>query len=280
MIERNELDIKLIFISFAFFSFIVSIDIIIQVIFGRNLSGNEITLNRPSGFFGTENIAGGYLQKFLIFLIFLIPIYLNKTKNKNIYIFFVASILVLPIFLTLNRMPLIIYFMSIILYFLFEKEFKKILFFILISNLLLFFFIKYASEDNWYKLQIKNIIQQTSEIITIGPKLFINNSLDKDEQSSIRKFGYLIHFNSGIQVWKQNKIFGFGLKSFRSKCKYDDYQTCNTHPHNYFIEIILDTGLVGLILIYSIFIIGLKKFIQFYFLKIDKKEKYISVPFS
>ena len=100
----------------------------------------------------------------------------------------------------------------------------------------------------------------------------------KDESINFRS-GYLIHFNSGIQIWKENKIFGKGLKSFPLNCKYGDNQTCNTHPHNYIIEIMLDTGLVGLILIYSVFLISLMNFLKFYFLKYNERIKLLTLPF-
>ena len=67
-----------------------------QVIFGKNLIGLEITANRPSSFFGKEHIAGGYLQKFALFLIFWFA-YKNKNDLKSliiIFIFFFFNIIV------------------------------------------------------------------------------------------------------------------------------------------------------------------------------------------
>jgi len=93
------------------------------------------------------------------------------------------------------------------------------------------------------------------------------------------KTGYLIHFNSGIQQWKQNKIFGTGLKSFRINCTYKENQTCNTHPHNYFIELLVETGLLGTILIYFVFIIGFKNFLNFYFNEKNISSKLTSIIF-
>ena len=110
-----------------------------------------------------------------------------------------------------------------------------------------------------------------------APKLFLEKNY-KDESINFRS-GYLIHFNSGIQAWKENKFFGKGLKSFPLNCKYGDNQTCNSHPHNYIIEIILDTGLVGLILIYSVFLISLMNFLKFYFLIYNQRIKLLTLPF-
>ncbi len=80
LIENNKLNLKLFYISCAFFSFLVSFDIIVQVAFGKNLLGFEIKWDRPSSFFGDENIAGGFLQKFIFFFIFLLAL---KIKYKN-----------------------------------------------------------------------------------------------------------------------------------------------------------------------------------------------------
>ena len=70
LIQEKILNIKLFFISCAFFSSILAIDIFIQVVTGSDLLGYTIINNRPSGFFGSELVAGGYLQKFSLFFVF------------------------------------------------------------------------------------------------------------------------------------------------------------------------------------------------------------------
>ena len=92
LIEEKSLDIKLFFYSAAFFSCLVSFDILIQVIFKKNLIGYEITWDRPSSFFGNEHIAGGYLQKFILFFIFLCA-YKFKSNFKVFLLFILARIL-------------------------------------------------------------------------------------------------------------------------------------------------------------------------------------------
>ena len=41
----------------------------------------------------------------------------------------------------------------------------------------------------------------------------------------------------------------------------------------------LDTGLLGLIIIYSVFLIGLTNFLKFYFLKYNERIKLSTLPF-
>ena len=72
-------------------------------------------------------------------------------------------------------------------------------------------------------------------------------------------------FLTAIETWKFNKIFGNGFKSFRDVCQKLAEQSdvnlsdelfpnkrnllCSNHPHNYYLEILTETGIVGLALI-------------------------------
>ena len=119
VVEKGELNINYFLISAAFFSIFLSIDIIIQYIFGKDLFGYTSVGNKRAGFFGTEFIAGGYLKNFsLITIFFLISLYkLKKNINDNIYIIFLFIVFFIPILLTLNRMPTLI-FLSCFIFFL------------------------------------------------------------------------------------------------------------------------------------------------------------------
>jgi len=80
---------------------------------------------------------------------------------------------------------------------------------------------------------------------------------------------YLIHpsthiriFLAAIDTWKYNKILGNGIKSFRVDCnklqnltgynlgedimKFKRNRLCSNHPHNYYFEILTETGIIGI----------------------------------
>ena len=110
-----------------------------------------------------------------------------------------------------------------------------------------------------------------------------------------KKFFHTVKFKSSylrlaltaIDTWKPNKIFGNGLKSFREDCfKLRDNpvfgknlvnlgeeqipgkknRLCSTHPHNYYFEILTETGIIGLIIasiIALLFIVFIFKNIKF-----------------
>ena len=258
--EKREFNTKYFFLSCAFFSLIISLDVVYQFIFKKNILGFPITNDRPSSFFGEENIAGNFIQKFILFFIFY---YASKIKNtNNVYRFiFISSIFFLIIIIfTANKMAIIIFIFSIISFYLIEKKFKQLLLIFFISSFLLFSFSKIVISKRLHT-DINFFFTETSNIVRHAPSLFISGKLNPESKWGT---GYLIHFNTGIQIWKKNKIFGNGLKSFRLKCKYGNNQTCNTHPHNYFIELLVDTGFIGLLVICLIIFFGLKNFFLFF----------------
>jgi O-antigen ligase len=72
-------------------------------------------------------------------------------------------------------------------------------------------------------------------------------------------------FLAAFDTWKLNKIFGHGIKSFSRSCLLIGDQPnvnlqeiflpgkknrlCSNHPHNYYLEILASTGIVGLIIV-------------------------------
>ena len=90
--------------------------------------------------------------------------------------------------------------------------------------------------------------------------------LHLDYEVASRPYERLIY--TAVEVWKFNKIFGDGIKSFRKNCgKIKKGALCSNHPHNYYLEILTDLGILGIIIatiIGSMFIFFLfKNFIFF-----------------
>ena len=65
---------------------------------------------------------------------------------------------------------------------------------------------------------------------------------------------YTLLQKSGFKVWRNNIFFGVGINNFERECeklelnKINNYSPCSTHPHNTWVEILSETGLVGVIL--------------------------------
>lgn len=268
--EDRLLNLKYFYISSTICVSFLSFDIIFQVINNENILGYPIIQNRPSGFFGNELIAGNYIQKFSLFFLASIFLLKNKLKNNKIinFVFLISvSFFFITILLTNNRMSLILFFSSIILFLILRKK----IFYLLVSTLIisiifsLLFFNNSRLKDGFGAFYFK-----TLEIFTVLPELIITSKTDRDLASA----EYLKLFNTGFQIWKENKVFGYGIKSFRKKCVFSEYQLCSTHPHNYYIEILAELGLLGLVLFF-IFYIN----IIFYYLKLIIYEQNITKNF-
>ena len=262
LIEKNFLNLKWFFVSSSFFTIFVCLDLIYQYYFGQNIFGYEPVNTRTlSGPFGDEAIAGGYIQRFFIFLIFLILGFFNNSffKNKKIYSIIIITAFVgisaVGIILSGNRMPFILFVMILFLYALFEKKIRYSLFFLVLVIIVAFNFLPNNSD---IRKNAGNFKQQSKHMISFLISWEINRD-DVYTPFNIKVPLYFAEFETFYDTWKMNKIIGGGIRSFRINCpKRDNVQlseraTCNTHPHNYYLEILTDLGLIGLIVILILF---------------------------
>ncbi|MDC3157085.1 O-antigen ligase family protein [Candidatus Pelagibacter bacterium] len=282
LVNRDLIRFKFLFFSFGVCALFVSVDVIIQYFIGKDLFGYETTGRRLSGPFKDEYIAGSYIQRFFIFLPFAITIFFFKEK-KIFFNLLIALILItsgLGAILAGNRMPLILFVLVLTIVLFYVKDFRKILvvslFFILggvyyLAN-------NYAEFGHHYKSFVAKSFQITHYFkikFTTGETDFLANPNIKEMET-------------GILTWEQNKIFGGGIKSFYFNCSkiknsvMDKYggTNCSSHPHNYYLEIASELGILGLILIISIFfLIFIKTLKLLHFSKNNFLNKNLLIPF-
>ena len=59
------------------------------------------------------------------------------------------------------------------------------------------------------------------------------------------------HYITAYKMFLDNKILGVGVKNFRNFCADEKYieseLSCSTHPHNTYIQILAETGLIGIL---------------------------------
>ena len=276
MAEKNILDLKYLFLISTILLSILMLDLFFQFIFGYNVIGNKPIEQRLSSFFNEELIAGGYLQVFSFFMIFSIPLIFSYKNNKylNYYILAPTLLVFIAILVTNNRMPLLLFILSFFIFTLLEKNFRKYLIIFMLSCMMVFFVAQkfnpstYEKYYGFYK-KISYIMADTHGILSGKIERYVFQ-IDED----IYKGGYLRSehlrlFYTAAVLSENNLVFGHGLKSFRLICAYNyNYNySCSNHPHNYFIELLLDTGLIGLLSICIIFGMAIIRFLKFYFRK-------------
>ena len=84
------------------------------------------------------------------------------------------------------------------------------------------------------------------------------------------------------KMFLDNKILGVGIKNFRNFCKLDKYnknvQSCSSHPHNTYIQVLSETGIIGFGFLLFILLYFCKYLLRHIFLKF--KGKYLFNDFE
>ena len=92
--------------------------------------------------------------------------------------------------------------------------------------------------------------------------------------------GHQSHWQTSYKMFADNKLFGKGPNMFRFICDKEKFnsgkKSCSTHPHNYHIQLIGETGIIGYFLFLSLYITLIFFLIkQLYYVYI-KKSYYLS----
>ena len=288
--------LKNLFYIFLSCYLVLLFDATIQFIFKQNIFGYAVNpIDRVSSLFFDELILGSYLSRLFPLLIFLY-VYLKLRLNKYFMIYFLFH-LYFVVFVTgerLSFMILNIYYLLFII-FLFKTKLNK--FFFIFSTIIIFSLILVFSGSFKARSSFDNTItqstalnytycQETKKNIISNPKLSESWNYVEDKSfipnchPIVKIFDYeiyyiftIMHFNhylSAIEMFKDNKYFGVGPKIFRKICNNKDYYlnefSCSSHPHNYYIQLLSETGLVGFSLILIIYL----SFIYLFFNNIIK----------
>ena len=70
-------------------------------------------------------------------------------------------------------------------------------------------------------------------------------------------------------MFEDSKLFGKGPNMFRKLCDDPKYnsgpKSCSTHPHNYYIQLLGETGIIGFLLLFSVYLIIIFELIRQFF---------------
>ena len=279
LIENKLLNFKIIFYFFSSTVIFVILDVILQFFIGKDIFGFVSPYSHKyTGPFNDEAIAGGFIQRFSLFIFFSFILYSSiKITSFKIYILsLLFFITVISIIFSGNRMPLMLFMFSIFLILITNKTLKQYLFQILIF--MFFISLITINSSSVIKNYYKTFYSQSEKIISLYS--YRITGIGSDLPLSMRP-SYIFEFDAGISTFKLNKFIGGGIKSFRFNCPKrkitsKDRTTCNMHPHNYFLEILTDLGLVGFLMFIAIIILVLFKA---YKKLINSDNKYIFSPF-
>jgi O-antigen ligase len=267
LFNHRKLNLKYFFNICLILSILLSLDLALQFFYGKNILGYEPWEGRITGIFRDEAIAGSYIQKvFALSLVGLFNLFYPLNKKNALITSTALFIIIFGSYIASNRISFFILISFILSLIFFHKVFRKNLALVFILLLPIFVGLYQNNEEIKKKyhgfflksksiiLNIKNIVPSQSEI---------NNNLVEKNTSPSKIKRITNHeklFITGLKSFEESMILGNGYKSFRFKCqilsKKSDKFLCSTHTHNYHLEVLHDTGLLGFIFL-SIFAFSL-----------------------
>ena len=222
ILQKNDKNIKLVFIFLSLTILIVVLDGYYQFIFEKNLLGYEkYRVDRISGFFKDDLVLGSFLSRLLPLFIALILFFKNDLKLTvlNLFIFLSAFIL---IFLSGERAA---FFTSLLTLFIINIQIKSFLYLRLIFSFILILLVSIIIFNN--PTVSDRYINQTKN------QIFGNLNKSNIDINKILP-NYMPMFKTSFKMFEENKLLGMGPKSYRYLC--DDKRFINYFPQLHLID--------------------------------------------
>jgi O-antigen ligase len=227
-------------ICFSFLAF----DGYFQFFFGFNIIGLPILSDRISSFFGNELIMGSYLSRLfpLLFALFLL-----KKKNSKFEVYYIGVLFILIdilIYIAGERASFFFLNLSTLFIIFFIKKYQTFRLLTFICSLVLIVGLTFA-YDKFYNRMIFDTAKGMGFLAESQKK----NIFTESHESLIK---------TAYNMFLDKPIFGHGPKMFRVICKDEKYavgiKPCDNHPHNFYIQLLAETGIIGFSFLFSAFV--------------------------
>ena len=228
-------------LTYFYYALVISflaliVDGYIQFLTGTNILGLPKAGDRISSFFGDELIMGSYLSRLfpLLFALFIV-----KEKKKLELYFMILFFLLLSglVLISGERAAFAFYCLSFLFILIFMKGYAKLRIILSVGSAIVIIII-ISSFD-----QVKN--RMISD-----PTSTITKSIFTPQHDSLIRTAY--------NMFLDKPLVGHGPKMFRVICKDEKYATgitpCMTHPHNFYVQLLAETGIIGFSFLFSVFV--------------------------
>ena len=245
----------------------LAIDGYLQFFRGENIFGYKFNGYRVSSFFGDELIMGSYLSRLfpLLFALFLIK------KKQKFEIYFIGILFIsvdILIYISGERTAFFFLNLSTIFIIILIKEYQK---FRLITFLIAIFCIFILSTYS------SNL---TDRMFTIPAQSMGLVESPKSKETYIFSEIHDGYLRTALNMFKDKPILGHGPKMFRSKCSDPNYsfgkRPCDRHPHNFYVQLLAETGIIGFSFLFSAFLYVLYASLMQFKSIVFKKNRYLT----
>ena len=253
LIDQNKSILTYFYYALVLCFSVLVIDGYIQYFTGENLLGFKINGIRVSSFFGDELIMGSYLSRLfpLLFALFIVK------KKQKFEIYFIGLLFILVdvlIFISGERSAFFFLNLSTVFIIILIKDYQKFRLGTFVIGIICIMVLSLNSPDltnRMFKSPAKDMgLVKSSKASTIFTPM---------HDSLIR---------TAYNMFKDNPFLGHGPKMFRVLCKEKKYkvsiEACLTHPHNFYVQLLAETGIVGFLFLFSaliyVFYIAIRQF--------------------
>ena len=284
---NDHINLKKFLISCLICSAVISLDVILQFVTEKNIIGLKSAELHRSSFFGDEPIAGGFIQRFSVLGFFFVLTVFRKNYLKALVSSVFLALCFFGTFYSGNKMPaflLLIFILGILtLSFLNFKIYKNKIFILSSLIVLVMVFLGgkklegivsntikdtyYFSHSNTFMGAIPNlkiiyseVTRDYSELNKYKGKTWFHYTEEFKDKEKYRYIGKRSAYNhiyiTSLDLFLERPLTGRGIKSFRETCKERVHlpnRICSTHQHNYHLQILNDTGLIGYLIFFGTF---------------------------
>lgn len=246
-IFKKEKNLNLIFKLYLIIIIIVCFDIFFEYMNGKNILGYSSDYEgRIASFLGKEL----KIAHFMLGIGFLsISYFFEKTKKKPTYFlitgYIIFFLIVTSIILSGEKANALRCLIFVILFIIFSNsdiiKFKKKITLIFLFLLLSIYFF--------------------SSPIKIKVNTILSPIIKKEFNETFKNSQHGAHIDTAIKIYNKYPYLGVGNKNFREECTKQEYsnstyskteQRCSTHPHQIYLELLSEQGIIGSIVILGV----------------------------
>jgi O-antigen ligase len=242
LIEQNKKILNYFYYALVISFSVLVVDGYFQFFSGFNIIGLPASEDRISSFFGKELIMGSYLSRLfpLLFALFV----LRKNSKFEVYYIGILFILIdVLIYIAGERASFVFLNLSTLFIIILIKKYQKFRLITFICALVIITGLTFS-----YNKLADRMIFSTLKSFGFFKESQKQNIFTPEHDSLIR---------TAYNMFLDKPIFGHGPKMFRVICKDEKYAVgitpCMTHPHNFYVQLLAETGIIGFSFLFSAF---------------------------